>query len=428
MFTPPRVVVIDDNRIHLDALANGLHQHGLSCLPIHFPDDLRHLGPCPNLRVLFADLHLIEGGNGSGNTIHFNTLGGLIQDTIKPLGPYLVVLWTQYPGEADDLMTHLERELEGVATPFEVAALDKSLYYSAEDVLDNGQLVKDIAELSEKSPQFSALLDWEDRVLGAAGDTVVSVLDLAKPEQVKEARKTRVSRLLYKLAVAAVGEQHVENSRFRAVNDALMPVLADRLSFLESGPGIAVWQDAFDPQVHNQVLSPQEVSKLNRMVHIASPSDGNKGNERGAVVKLPKRFTESRFKKEFTIGETELAKEEFFCHSFQASECRWVLVQAQPACDYALNRPSTLPFYLGLELPVQLEGTGRFRESLWRSPRYEYEGVDRLLHVSARFPVSISRDEAIGMNPVYRLREQLVGNLSHHLHSYGSRLGIVSLR
>ena len=428
MFTPPRVVVIDDNRIHLDALASGLHHHGLSCLPIHFPDELSHLGPCPNLRVLFADLHLIEGGNGSSNTIHFNALGSLLQDTIKPLGPYFVVLWTQYPDEANDLMRHLERELEGVATPFEVTALDKSLYYSTDDVLDKDRLVEDIAGLSKKSPQFSALLNWEDRVLGAAGDTVVSVLELAKRELDKHARKLRVSKLLYRLATAAVGEQHVEASRFRAVNEALLPVLADRLSFLESGAETTVWNDAFDPEFHNQDISPEEVAKLNRMVHIASPSDGSSGNERGAVVKLPQQFTGSRFHKEFTSGQKELAIREFFCRSFHHTQSRWVLVQAQPACDYALNRPSTSPFYLGLELPAQLEGTGRSWESLWRSPRYEYEGAERLLHVSARFPVSISSNEAIGMKPVYRLREQLVGNLTHHLHSYGSRVGIISFR
>ena len=428
MLARPRVVIIDDNRIHLDALASGLHQRSLSCLPIFFPDELSHLGRCPNLRVLFADLHLIEGGNSSDNTIHFNTLGSLIQDTIKPLGPYFVVLWTMYPDEADELLRHLERELEGVATPFEVAALDKSVYYSADDVLDNDRLVKDIAGLSKKSPQLSALLNWEDRVLGAAGDTVVSVLELAKREQDREARKLNVSKLLYRLAAAAVGEQHVETGRFRAVNEALLPVLADRLAFLESGPEDTVWENAFDPRVHNQNLSHEEVSKLNRMVHIAPPSDISAGNERGAVVKLPERFRGSQFKQQFTFGEEELARAEFFCRASQMSQCRWLLVQAQPACDYALNRPGTLPFYLGHELPAEIEGNSRPRESLWRSPRYEYDGVERLLHVSARFPVSISGNEAMGMKLVYRLREQLLESLIHHLHSYGSRLGIISFR
>ncbi len=428
MFTPPRVVVIENNPVHLDALVSGLHQHSLSCLPIHFPDDLSRLGQCPNLRVLFADLHLIEGGNSASNTIHFNALGSLLEDTIKPLGPYFIVLWTQYPDEANDLMRHLERELEGVAVPFEVAALDKSLYYSTDDVLDNDRLVEDIAKLSEESPQFSALLNWEDRVLGAAGDTVVSVLELAKREQDKSARRLRVSTLLCRLATAAVGKQHVEASRFRAVNEALLPVLADRLSFLESGAETTIWDDAFDPEAHNRDLSTEEIAKLNRMVHIAAPSDGSKGSERGAVVELPERFTGSRFKKEFTSGQKELATQEFFCRSFHHTQSRWVLVQAQPACDFALNRPSTSPFYLGLEMPPRLEKTGKSRESLWRSPRYEYEGRERLLHVSARFPVSISSNEAIRMKPSYRLREQLVANLTHHLHSYGSRLGIISFR
>ena len=430
MFTSPRVVAIDDIEGHLQALVDGLHQQGVGCLPIHYPDDLSNLKACPNLRVLFADLHLTDGGTSDDSAVHVNAIGGLIEEVLKPLGPYFVVLWTRYPEQADALMNHLETELKGVTTPFSVFPLDKGKYYSASDELDSEKLLQDIASLSDMFPQFSALLDWEDHVLGAAGDTVASVLDLAKLEQDKEARKTRVSRLLYKLAEAAVGEQHVDDNRFRAVNEALLPVLADRIAFLESGSGNAVWQDAFDPQVHNQNLSSQEISRLNRMVHIATPSVDSNGSERGAVVDLPMRFIGWHFIQEFAIEETRLAGEEFFCRSFQTSDpqFRWVLVQAQPACDYALNRPGTAPFYLGLELPAQLEGTGRARESLWRSPRYDYNGVERLLHVSARFPVSLSNYEARGTRPIYRLREQVLGNLIQHLHSYGSRLGIVSFR
>ena len=430
MFTSPRVVAIDDIPGHLQALVNGLHQQGVGCLPIQYPDDLGNLTSCPNLRVLFADLHLTDGGTSEDSAVHLNAIGGLIEEVLKPLGPYFVVLWTRYPEQADALMVHLETELKGVATPFSVFPLDKGKYYNASDELDSEKLIKDIASLSDMYPQLSALLDWEDHVLGAAGDTVASVLDLARDEQDKEARKTRVSRLLYKLAEAAVGEQHVGDNRFHAVNEALLPVLADRMAFLESRSGNALWQEAFDPQVHNQNLSSQEISRLNRMVHIASPSVEINGSVRGAVVNLPMRFVGWHFIEEFAMQEARLAGEEFFCRAFQKSDpqFRWILVQAQPACDYALSRPGTTPFYLGLDLPAQQQGTGRARESLWRSPRYDYNGVERLLHVSARFPVALSSYEARGMRPIYRLREQILENLIQHLHSYGSRLGIMAFR
>ena len=431
MFTSPRVVAIDDIQEHLQALVDGLHQHGLSCLPIHYPDEMGRLNTCPNLRVLFADLHLTEGGTSDDSAVHVNAIGGLIEEVIKPMGPYFVVLWTRYPEQASNLMKHLETELKGVATPFSVFPLDKRDYYNASNDLDSAKLFKDIGSLSTKFPQFSALLDWEDRIVGAAGDTVASVLDLAKTAQDLEFRKNEVSKLLYKLAEAAVGKQHVEIDRFRAVNDALLPVLGDRISFLESGFNNNVWQSAFDPQVHDQKLAAQEIARLNRLVHIAVPTISSKGNERGAVINLPIRFAGNQFLQEFAILETKAAYEEFFCRSYasDSSDYRWVLVQSQPACDYAFNQPGTLPYYLGLEFPAgSVRKSGSPRDSLWRSPVFEFDGVERLLHVSARFPVSLASYEAIGATPIYRLREQIVGSLTHHLHSYGSRLGIVSFR
>ena len=428
MFTSPRIVVIDDRSDHLEALANGLYEQGLSCLPIHYPDDASRLKQFPNLRVLFADLHLMAGGD---DAVHFSTIGGLIREDFKPLGPYFVVLWTEYPDKAGELMEYLESRLESVATPFDVLALDKSDYYDAQDNLNSAKLVEDIAGISERSPQFSVLLDWEDHVLGAAGDTIGSILELAKSSTDKEARRAHVSRLLYNLAVAGVGPHYFENDRFGAVNGALLPVLADRMSFLELKCMKDAWQTAFDPEEHKQKIPPFEVAKLNRLVHIAFPSKDTQGDERGAVIELPERYKGEQFLKEFAIKEEEAASGEFYCRSFSlgAPGFRWVLVQSQPACDYALNRPGTLPFYLGIELPMGCKGNkGNPPDSLWISPSYERLGLEQLLHVSARFPVSISKQEASAIRPIYRLREQLLGNLSHYLHSYGSRLGIMSFR
>ena len=428
MFTSPRVVVIDDRSDHLEALANGLYEQGLGCLPIHYPDDESRLKPCPNLRVLFADLHLMAGGD---DAVHFSTIGSLIQENFKPLGPYFVVLWTEYPDKAGELMEYLETRLEDVATPFDVLALDKSDYYDAQENLNSEKLVEDIAGISEKSPQFSVLLDWEDHVLGAAGDTIGSVLELAKSSTNKEARRAYVSRLLYNLAVAGVGPHYFENDRFSAVNGALLPVLADRIAFLESNSKNDVWQTAFDPEEHQQTIPSFDVAKLNRLVHLDLPSKDRKGDEPGAVIKLPERYQGEQFLKEFAIKQEEAASGEFFCRSFSPSDTRfqWVLVQSQPACDYALNRPGTLPFYVGLELPIGCKGNkGRPPDSLWTSPSYERLGLEHFLHVSARFPVSISKQEASSIKSIYRIREQLLGNLSHYLHSYGSRLGIMSFR
>ena len=400
MFSSPRIIAIDDIPQHLEALVNGLHRHGVGCLPIHYPGQIQMLKECPNLRVFFADLHLMAGGDDS---VHFGTIGGLIETELKPLGPYLVVLWTEYPNKNKELLEYLEERIKNVATPFDVLALDKSNYFDGQSNLDSEKLFNDISSISNESPQFSTLLDWEDQVLGAAGDTVGSVLELAKVEKDQDKRREHVSKLLYNLAVAGAGPHYFEADRFAAINGALLPVLADRMSFLKSSSQSNSWQSAFDPKVHKEKLPTIQVAKLNRLVHIAAPTETSKGNEHGAVIAMPKRYSADQFLKEFGIEESKAASDEFFCRNFSSddSQFRWVLVQAQPACDYALKRPGTLPFYLSLELPAGCKkNKGSPPDSLWCSPAFESQNAEYLLHVSGRFPVSISQQEAEGFEPI----------------------------
>ena len=125
MLPAPRVVAIDDELEHLEGLTRGLNRHGTACLPIHFTGEPASIPPCRHVRVIFADLHL-GGGPPGDHTQDFSTIGGLLEDTIKPSGPYLIVLWTMYPEQADGLHAFLKKRLQDVPKPFAVQPLDKN--------------------------------------------------------------------------------------------------------------------------------------------------------------------------------------------------------------------------------------------------------------------------------------------------------------
>ena len=210
IFVPPRVIAVDDDRNHLEGLATALNQCGVACLQFHFTGDPTDIKPCPQVRVIFADLHLGKGP-ASDHSRDFAIIGGFIEEAVKPSGPYFIVLWTMYPDEADALQKNLEERLEGVAKPFAVLPLDKSSHLDgAGNVKSTGKLVEAIAEIAKKQPRITALLNWEDRVLGAAADTVSSVLTLAESSTEATRREEGVGRLLARLAVEGVGQEHVE--------------------------------------------------------------------------------------------------------------------------------------------------------------------------------------------------------------------------
>ena len=427
----PRVIVIDDELEHLDSLTAGLNRYGAACLPIHFTGESADIPECPHVRVIFADLHLSRGA-ATDHTRDFSTIGGLIEGTIKPSGPYLIVLWTMYPEQASRLHNFLEERLQDVTKPFAVQALDKNDHLDADGSVKNtGKLLDSITAIVTGQPQLAALLDWEERVLGAGADTVSSILELAEAAPPDVSRNEKVGSLLASLAVEAVGEEHVEEDRFRAVNEALLPILADRIAFMRSREADnELWQAAFKESDIGRGLSLEEAAKLNLLLHIAvPPADTSKGDERGAVIALPKEFSGDAFESTFDLAQEMAAHKQFWRKEGAEKgrdQVRWVLVQTQAACDYAQAQPGPLPFHLGLCLPASEARRGMPPAALWRSPCFDLDGKPHFLHVNARFQMSLPSAEVAEAQPLFRLREQLLNDLVYRLHSHGARPGIIS--
>ena len=427
MLPATRVIAIDDDPKDLAGLTRALNQYGAACLPIHFTGETQNIPSCPYVRVIFADLHL-GGGTPREHVQDFAMIGGLIENTIRPCGPYLIVLWTKYPDHANGLLDFLEDRLRNVPKPFAVHALDKSAYLDSSGSMEDAKpLVEAIKTLVEERPQVGALFNWEERVLGAAGDTISSIMGLAE-SVVDTTQDQEIEKLLANMAVAAAGS-HVEEDRFRAVNEVLLPILADRLGAMRSRDAdFHLWQNAFGKVNRGEKLSPEETARLNRLLHIATPSDDGIGTERGAVINLPEQFSNEAFVGAFGLCPQQAGKNEFLSKQITQGDpdLRWVLVQTQAACDYAQVRPGPLPFHLGLCIAATMaRKNAKPPAALWRSPCFEFENQAHFLHVNARFQLSLVSDK-VQQKPLFRLREPLLNDLVYHLHGYGARPGFIS--
>ena len=429
MFPSPKIIVIDDERTHLDGLVKGLHRCGFASLPIHFTEEMQ-FPSCPGVRIIFADLHLGPGGLSSGHKTDFSTINSLLEDC-KPTGPYFILLWTQYPEQAPELRKFLDERLQGVKKPFGVMPLAKADHLDGDgNVKDEEKLVAAIKSVASGMPQIGALFDWEDRVLEATGGTVSSLLELTSPEEVDQ-RLAKLRRILAKLGIEAVGKKHVDRDRFRAVNEALLPILADRLANLRSSTdGISnVWETAFDTRSDANAFPADDAAKLNRLVHVSDPGTA-KNSDRGVVIPLPDECRED-FRGFFDIDQNDAATDHFRCKDFKMGDgrFRWMLVQCQAACDHAQSQPGPLPFHLGLDFPEEHRGKSKKPSAaVWTSPPFEFNGTVRLLRVSARFPISRSSGQIRDAQPIYRLREQLLNDLIYNLHTHGARPGMISFR
>ena len=340
------------------------------------------------------------------------------------------MLWTNFEDQAAEIHKYLSERLQDAAKPLAVAAIGKAPYLDSDDTLQSiEKLSNAILAIVNRHPALAVLLDWEEGVLDAAGNTVSSILKLA--DRPGAGSNEEIARLLANLAIAAVGEKHVEDNRFRAVNEALLPILADRIAFTRAqrSDGEA-WQAVVSVSGAGNGPSLKEAAALNRLLHIAVPESINEGSERGAVVALPAKMSAAGFMSTSGLASTEAIEKQFGCKEF--TECgdvfRWVLVQSQAACDYAQKQPGPIPFYLGLCLPATKIRKGQRPAALWCSPCFEWQGESRHLLVNARFPVSLAHAEAVDATPVFRLREQLLNALIYHVHNQGARPGYIEIR
>ena len=434
----PQIIAIDNEADHLDGLTKSLHRHGFSCLPIHYSDDsYREVKPCPHVRFIFSDLHLQSSIAGNDRTQDHAIVGSVIEERIQPSGPYVVVLWTQYPEEADNLQKHLER-LVKASKPLCVISIDKAshpnLINGNFESSDMDDLIDEISSKIKQKPQIAALFEWKQRVSDAAANTVVSLAKIAaESAEALDDRAAKIGHLLARLSEASIGKRHAKSDRFHAVNEALLPILADRISAIKPHTGDDdVWKEAFSNRDMSKDLSIREVTKLNGFLHIEASA--RNGAERGAVIPLPDAMSGEKFESVFGLSECDAATRQFSERGFakHSEKFLWVLVQTQAACDYAQKGHGPLPFLLGLQTIVGAEEVPERQKdppvALWGSPPFELRDQMHVLHVNARFQVLLTSQEAEGIDALYRIRSQLLDHLIHHVHTYNSRLGIISLR
>ena len=136
--------IIDRERDHLDGLSKALERFGDPFLPLHFTGE--RAPEFPHGRLIFADF--LDGSPGN-HARDFSVIRSLIENQIKPSGPYLLLLLTRYPDQVLPLRKFLDR-LKGVTKPVDILPLAKDEYLDEEGhVTDMEALVGTIRSLTE---------------------------------------------------------------------------------------------------------------------------------------------------------------------------------------------------------------------------------------------------------------------------------------
>lgn len=444
IFLPSRFVVVDDNRKHLRAITEVIESLGSPCLGLVYDSehdlDARHF---KGVRVLFLDLNLIDTSATTDDRSKFAVIAGILDRCISPSGgPFILMIWTAYDTIVEDLISYLDEPnaLSPHARPLSIGGLSKDKFIN----LDTGK-AKDVdalrseieAAMYKRSP-FTALALWEADVLSAASTTVATLNELLPGDLLTATeREQAVGDILGRLASAAVGQPNVHVDRRAAIYAALGPILSDRVVNQQVDKDVSdVWKDAVTEGGREDV-DQETAGKINRMLHLAVPeSESFRATDWGAVSSFPAKWdNDVELRRRFGVTKRQLLGNEFKIGRSDGARCRIRLVRIGAACDHAQNRPGSLVYLLGVEIPCDIErkkdrgGVLRLPGAEWSSPRLVAKVGDGpfVLAVNCRYFVNVPQDEVDGLQSVYRLREQLLMHLISHANNYLSRPGVVQL-
>ena len=439
MFTRGRYVIIDDDKKELNALLTTLHAIGVPCVPIHYQpaQQLPH-GFLAGVRVLFLDLHLVPSVQLGSHTPAINTLIQLLDDGINPeTGPYIIVLWSSHAGQQEEFSKQIGERLDPAKRPLAVLVLDKKKYDLDKPTFESGERLKaDVTAEVAKDPRLQALVNWEKSILEAAAATLSHLGSLVPvTEKTPEKYGSHIDTILSELAAAAVGKNNVEADIKAAVNAALVPILADRIANQRSEPDdTKIWEAAVTKYKGKPSLAGLEAAKLNTMLHVAlAPAETINPSDWGALV-VP---SDAELTNEAILARFGLPKKGTLL--FEASpaskdtpafdQCKLAFVRIGASCDHAQRKSGPMLFALAFIVPDSAELRQPMPKPFIDTPALVLPGSDEpvRVHVNARFHVTLTAAEVVGWQPVGRIREQLLMQISAHCAEYTTRPGIISI-
>ncbi len=419
----PRIVLIDDKMHHLHGLAKALGKLDSACLPFHFEDQGPSKNQLRNARVIFCDLYLLSDSLTGDTKQQLANIVSMLSEGLKENhGPYVLVIWTENPEKVDELQGYLDN-LQPGQRPIEFVCFDKNEFIDPKDgnLIAEGDLIGKIQESLGKWSGVTALLWWETTVANAAADLAASLWEPFDDDN--SVRPEGLRQTFGKLAVGSAGDHQARAYPGMAVNEALAPMLSDRIERTKFPK--EVWDSAVEFDNQNQAVP---TARLNTLVHLDF-IHGLSPLQRGSASPLLAAWnTEQWFSDKFGYSQEDVLKAFGFKGTRVAdakNDASWHLIQIRAACDEAQGKAGLLPFVLAANIPTKTNDSRR--PSAWVSREFQFGESVAKIYAHSNFVLGLNASEVGGFRPTFRLRTSLLESLIVAVHSHASRPGTIDI-
>ena len=458
-----RVAAFDDNPEHLRNIVNGLGRAGFWAMPFlfdagKFEPELPK--PFPGIRLVFSDIHLGPPLGSGGKVMFANAIiKGLKQVVVD--GPYGLIFWSQFPGEAQSLWNEIsDRAAEsGLTPPVFWGTIDKNSVMKAGEAgldpeFDSDNLRIQILKIVNDADAISLAMSWDERV-GLAAMLATNRLYKLSTSAGDLAAWTK---LLAYLAQEAVGKRRAEEYPVSALDNAMLPLLEDMIGNFSQGEnehhhtiGQSITKELKSAGANLSLPAGILAADLN--THYLIEESINKKFqmwERGMVTELGGGFSNSgEFVRNFDLAVDELIEAEFILPDQRhyrekvqklLREAKLHIVELSAECDQVQCKIATHRYLLALWLPASCfevcakwdKKNKRFRNEFANASiinigemKLKNQNESHYLLVSTRRFMILPPGKKIDGKCAFRLRRTVIDELAHHYATYSRRPGVM---
>ncbi len=433
----PRIVVVDDEREHGEAIARKLWQMGYASLFVEYGERVidGKYGRFGGVRLIFMDLDLVGEGRIGFESRAYPAVAAVIEKILDDEnGPWALVTWTGHADHADELWDFLQSHLPPHLRPLSRQVMDKEVLLGDEKDED---LEAKLRQILSHQDAVRCLLRWESGVLKSANEVIAELVKVAASLGGDSGKN--LGALLYELAEAEAGKTIANNDdRSRPLYRVLTALLSDRLGSAVNG-GEGACSGDYVKKAENVDINNDWKRRINTMLNLELAE--LKSTCPGAIFEirddltLPHPLDRDRLEiieKQFLYPEGAPNNEQEINN---LQRCTLCLIDVSPPCDHSQEKLVWRRFVVAVRVPVDVLSKKRRdklrkREYLKLSPEFIEDNNDPYLFIiNANLHITLCDSnvrEYLG-DPVARLKEEIISDYLGWLGRHTTRLGHVSL-
>ncbi|MDQ8997462.1 hypothetical protein RFH54_16145 [Acinetobacter soli] len=443
MLLPSRFVVLDDRKDHLSSIIETFKLMGSSCTGIHYDssdEEESYLDPIlyQGVRGFFSDLHLEVLGAGTDEKKHYANITRILEEVItEKNGPFILILWTEYPTECEHLKQYIEDSIDSekpYCKPLCIVPLSKTKFIDKNngDLINNEfhSLKEEIKNCFKINPQIAALFDWESRVLEAVNQTLIELLNLVPNDKRNfNDYPSEIDKVLSCITGSTLGDGHVNKDPQQAFNITIAPILTDKI-LNNKNSNSEIWNSAITKvnTPDSKISDPKAVGRYNKMLHLAVTGHETMSSlDWGAVLK-PIYWGNEMTCDLFGLTIDQIKSDVFGIKPEKSLSYEPIFVRLGAVCDYAQQKEGLIPYYLGYKISKK-DFVKRRNDFEWHSPLFftDVELEPFHLVVNLKYLVTLPSHKTSIFEAKYRIREQLLNQLILRASNHASRPGINEL-